>query len=147
MGKNFKTQRTDFKVTWYGRAELGSCTSLLPAPPAPSRHGPYPLLPSQLPTLQRTAWLALCHLSSLCLSLAGTHRVGVLSFPPWLFTPDFFHGNWLWEEVTVRTFEDSEQYQISIIKCLVTQEEEVGKGRTGRGLSLSSVHFPVFSTF
>lgn len=49
-----------------------------------------PLLPSQLPTLQRTAWLQLFVTFLLSVSpWQGTHGVGVLSFPSLALHSDF----------------------------------------------------------
>lgn len=64
---------------------------------------PIPLLPSQLPTLQRTAWLQL--FVTFLLSLLGREPTGwgFSLFPPWLFTLIFPWKLALGGEV-IRTF-------------------------------------------
>lgn len=78
------------KVTQQGKAQPSPSTSLCPCP---SRHA-HPLpgsLPSHLPALLRKAWtVALPHLSSLCVPLAGNSwGQGFSPFLTWLFAVIF----------------------------------------------------------
>lgn len=100
-----------------------------PPTPGPSRHGPNspPCTASSLPCREGTGLQLLSPFFSLSPLGREPTGVGVLSFFSLALCYDFSMetgsgrgGN--------KDIWNSERYQISIIKCLVTQQEEGGKG-------------------
>lgn len=132
MERTLETQENvGSKVTQQGRAERGPDTRrwlFLPSLPQQTQPHPSPSSPSQFSASLGKAWAAaLCHLSSLSALGREPMGVGVLSFPSLALCCDFSmetgSGRGGDEDIW-----NSEWYQISIIKCLFTQQEEGGMG-------------------